>query len=90
MDANRDKSGITADLSPQETPAFAEASVGRRSSHRLSGSLKLARFDARSRLPATNLPSVSLIRSSPPPETFVFIRVYSWLNPLPKNLCKSA
>jgi hypothetical protein len=72
MDASGNKSGTTA-LSPQKTPTFAEASagrptfteaaVGRRSSHALSGALRLARFGACSRLPATNLPSASLIPS---------------------------
>ena len=53
MDANRHKSGTTTSLSPQKTE----------SSHGLFGTLRLARFGAFSRLPATNLPSVSLIPS---------------------------
>ncbi len=53
MDANRHKSGTTTSLSPQKTE----------SSQRLFGTLRLARLGAFSRLPATNLPSVSLIPS---------------------------
>ena len=53
MDANGHESGPTTGLSLQKTW----------SSHRLIGTLRLARFGAFSRLPATNLPSVSLIPS---------------------------
>jgi hypothetical protein len=53
MDANGHESGTTTGLSPQKTG----------SSHRLFGTLRLARFGACSRLPATNLPSASLIPS---------------------------
>jgi hypothetical protein len=63
MDATGHESGTTTSLSLQKTPTFAEASVGRQSSHGLFGTLRLARFGAFSRLPATNLPSVSLIPS---------------------------
>jgi hypothetical protein len=63
MDANGHESGIATNPSPEKTSTFAEASVGGRSSHGLSGTLRLARFDACSRLPATDLPSVSLIPS---------------------------
>ena len=85
MDASGNKSGTTG-LSLQETPTLTEAAVGRRSSHALSGALRLARFGACSRIPGTTLPSMSPIRPSLSPETFVFIRVYSWLNPSPKKV----
>jgi hypothetical protein len=63
MDANGRESGTTTGVSPQKTPTFAEASVGKRSSQGLIGTLRLARFGAWSRLPGTDLPSVSLIPS---------------------------
>jgi hypothetical protein len=74
MDANGHESGTTTGLSPQKTG----------SSRGLLGSLKLARFGACSRLPATNLPSVSLIPSGRFKQCGSLIRVS-----VPKNLGKS-